>query len=40
VLAHAAFPKQGGDTHFDESETWTLNSDKGKPRVKLRLSCS
>ncbi|XP_046645833.1 uncharacterized protein LOC124336177 isoform X2 [Daphnia pulicaria] len=29
VLAHAAFPVNGGGAHFDESETWTLNSDKG-----------
>ncbi len=30
TLSHAAFPVNGGDAHFDESETWTLNSDKGK----------
>ncbi|XP_046457263.1 uncharacterized protein LOC124204261 [Daphnia pulex] len=29
TLSHAAFPVNGGDAHFDESETWTLNSDKG-----------
>ncbi|XP_046456176.1 matrix metalloproteinase-9-like [Daphnia pulex] len=29
ILAHAAFPSTGGYVHFDESETWTLNSDKG-----------
>ncbi|KAK4020362.1 hypothetical protein OUZ56_002346 [Daphnia magna] len=29
TLAHAYFPIYGGDAHFDESETWTINSYKG-----------
>ncbi|XP_053675407.1 matrilysin-like [Anopheles nili] len=29
VLAHAFFPKFGGDIHFDETEQWTVNSPKG-----------
>ncbi|XP_046456168.1 uncharacterized protein LOC124203539 [Daphnia pulex] len=29
TLAHAAHPINGGDAHFDESETWTLDSVKG-----------
>ena len=29
TLAHAFFPVFGGDAHFDDSETWTINSYKG-----------
>ena len=26
TLAHAYFPVYGGDAHFDNSESWTINS--------------
>lgn len=29
TLAHAYFPIYGGDAHFDDTETWTINSYKG-----------
>ena len=35
TLAHAYFPIYGGDAHFDESETWTINSYKGIRVVSL-----
>lgn len=25
VLAHAYYPRFGGDAHFDETESWTFN---------------
>ena len=30
TLAHAKFPRYGGDIHVDDSEEWTRNSPKGK----------
>jgi len=29
TLAHAFFPRYGGDAHFDETERWTVNSRRG-----------
>lgn len=26
VLAHAFYPNSGGDIHFDDDETWTVDS--------------
>lgn len=30
TLAHAYFPRYGGDAHFDDDEKWTINIAKGK----------
>ena len=30
TLAHAYFPVYGGDAHFDDSETWSVNSYRGE----------
>ncbi|KAF1748502.1 hypothetical protein GCK72_024969 [Caenorhabditis remanei] len=29
ILAHAFFPRYGGDVHFDEDENWSANKSKG-----------
>lgn len=29
IAAHAFYPVNGGNAHFDEAETWTINSDQG-----------
>ena len=29
TLAHAFYPRYGGDAHFDEDETWTINTFRG-----------
>ena len=31
ALAHAFFPVYGGDVHFDDDETWTLETTRGDP---------
>ena len=33
TLAHASYPADGGDIHFDDSEVWTINTS----RVSLEL---
>ena len=38
VYAHATYPQYGGGVHFDESEIWTLNSDKGSKISIIFLS--
>lgn len=30
TLAHAYFPVYGGDAHFDDAETWSINSFRGR----------
>ena len=30
TLAHAYFPIYGGDAHFDDTETWTIDSYRGE----------
>ena len=30
TLAHAYFPVYGGDAHFDDTETWTVDSYRGE----------
>ena len=30
TLAHAFFPVYGGDAHFDDAESWTMNSYTGQ----------
>jgi len=29
ILAHAFYPAFGGDVHYDNEETWTINSYQG-----------
>lgn len=35
VLAKSSYPREGAFVHFDESETWTHNSDKGNISIIL-----
>jgi matrix metalloproteinase-14 (membrane-inserted) len=37
ILAHAFFPRYGGDVHFDDDEDWTVNSFRG---TSLLMSAS
>jgi Matrixin len=38
TLAHAYFPVFGGDAHFDDSESWTINSFKAMREQSALLS--
>ena len=39
-LAHAFYPRNGGDIHLDEEEEWTTNSPEGKGLLgSLLMSC-
>ena len=31
TLAHAYFPRFGGDAHFDDEETWSIKAGEHKP---------
>jgi hypothetical protein len=35
VLGKSSYPREGAFVHFDESETWTHNSDKGNISIIL-----
>ena len=37
ALAHAFFPKYGGDAHFDDSEKWSITDRKKKNVVQVAL---
>jgi matrix metalloproteinase-14 (membrane-inserted) len=37
TLAHAYFPVFGGDAHFDDSESWTINSAKATREQSANL---
>jgi matrix metalloproteinase-14 (membrane-inserted) len=37
VLAHAQFPKDGGDIHLDNEEPWTLNTDQVRRESKVHI---
>ncbi|KAB7495947.1 Matrix metalloproteinase-14, partial [Armadillidium nasatum] len=37
VVAHAFLPFCGGDAHFDKSETWTIDSDKGNNTIRIKV---
>ncbi|KAK9879749.1 hypothetical protein WA026_006812 [Henosepilachna vigintioctopunctata] len=37
VVAHAFFPTSGGDIHFDDYETWTINSPKGTNLLQVAM---
>lgn len=37
TLAHAYFPRYGGDAHFDDDEKWTINIARGKDFYRLYI---